>query len=277
MFDDPISIGIEDPEYYAELLSVTPRDANRRLLSNEHPCPDVPGIHGVDSPLAQRLQTLLDVIADISLCRKGNVSATMACIKQDKDDIGTHLYIAFNHENDEAARSCPDHLQSIFGMLHQVPYQPPVTDGSPKVIAKELEGKLIEICRAIHNYSYNIFEYRVNKRKHKFSQIRGYIEQESTNFSSEQRSMLVDFLQHVDMIIKVVADTQATKQLPYIEIQMLLSIYSYWTKNNLLPNYRLADNKVTLLDHADEWLANGARSDTYVIHTDLNPHLLFSA
>ena len=258
-------LGIEDPEYYAELLSVTPRDANRCLLSNEHPCPDVPGIHGVDAMLAQLLQTLLDVVADISLCRKGNVSATMACIKQDKDDLETQLYIAFNHENDEAARSCPDHLQSVFGMLQQVPCQPPVTDGSPKVIAKELEGNLIEICRAIHNYSYNIFEYRINKRKHKLSQIRGYIEQESTNFSSEQRSTLVVFLRHVDMIINVVANTQATKQLPYIKIQMLLSIYSNWTKNNLLSNDRLADNNVTLLDRADEWLAKGARSDTYVI------------
>jgi hypothetical protein len=262
--DDLISIGIEDPEYYAELLSVTPRDVNRRLLSNEHPCPDVPGIHGVDAPLAERLQTLLDVVADISLCQKGNVSATMACIKQDKDALEIQLYIAFNHENDEAARSCPKHLQSIFGMLHQVPYQPPATDGSPKVIAKELEGKLFEICRAIHNYSYDMFKYRVNKRKHKLSQIRGYIEQESTYFTPQQRYTLVYFLKHVDMIIKVV-DTQATKQLSYMHIQMLLNIYWYWTNHNLLPNDRLADNKVTLLDHADEWLAQGASSDTYVI------------
>ena len=265
MFDELISIGIEDPEYYAELLSVTPRDANRPLLSNEHPCPDVLGIHGVDASLAQRLQTLLDVVADISLCQKGNVSATMACIKQDKDALETQIYIAFNHETDEAARSCPNHLQSIFGMLRQVFYKPPVTDGSPKVIAKELEGKLVEICRAIHNYSYDIFAYRVNKRKHKISQIRGYIEQGSTYLSTELRSKLLSFLKHVDMIIKVVADTQATKQLSYIKIQMLLNIYSIWTNYNLLPNDRLADNKVTLLDHADEWLAEGARSDTYVI------------
>jgi hypothetical protein len=38
--DELISIGIEDPEYYAELLSMTSRDVNRRLLSNERPCPD---------------------------------------------------------------------------------------------------------------------------------------------------------------------------------------------------------------------------------------------
>jgi hypothetical protein len=265
MFDELISIGFEDPEYYAELLSVTPRDANRPLLSNEHPCPDVLGIHGVDAPLAQCLQTLLDVVADISLCQKGNVSATMACIKQDKDALETQIYIAFNHETDEAARSCPNHLQSIFGMLRQVLYQPPVTDGSPKVIAKELEGKLVEICRAIHNYSYDIFAYRVNKRKHKLSQIRGYIEQGSTYLSTELRSKLLSFLKHVDMIIKVVADTQATKQLSYIKIQMLLNIYSIWTNYNLLPNDRLADNKVTLLDHADGWLNEGARSDNYVI------------
>ena len=68
---------------------MTPRDANRRLLSNERPCPDVPSIHDLDSPLAHRLQTLIDVVADISLCQKGNVSATMACLKKDKDTLET--------------------------------------------------------------------------------------------------------------------------------------------------------------------------------------------
>jgi hypothetical protein len=265
--DDRISIGIEDPGYYAELLSVTSRsvtsrDANRRLLSND-PCPDIPSIHDLDAPLAQRLQTLLDVVADISLCQKGNVSATMASIAPDKDALETQIYIAFNHKDDEAAHSCPNHLQSIFEMLHQIPYQPAAIDGSPMVIAEELEDKLVEICAAIHNYSYDIFKHRVNKREHKFSQIRGYIEQGPAYFTSEQSSTFGDFLQHVDMIINIVADAQATEQLSYIDIQMLLSIYSYWTEHNLLPEDRL--DKVTLLDQADAWLAEGALSDAYVI------------
>ncbi|KAF8487750.1 hypothetical protein F5888DRAFT_1911251 [Russula emetica] len=104
--NQPISIGTEDPEYYAELFCKTP---NQRLPSDdsERPCPDVPGIHG---PLTRRLQTLLDAVADISLCQRGNVSATMACLKDDKGTLETRLYVVFNHEDDEAARRCPQHL-----------------------------------------------------------------------------------------------------------------------------------------------------------------------
>ena len=263
--DELISIGIEDPEYYAELLSVITRDANRCLLSNEHSCSDIPSIQGVDLPLAQRLKTLLDVVADISLCRRGNVSATMACIKPYNDTVEIQIYIAFNHENDEAAVSCTEHLQSIFEMLHQVRYRPSTTNDSSRVIGKELEDELVEICGAILNYSYDIFKYHVNKRKDKLSQIREYIVQGSAHFSSQRHSTLVEFLEHVVMIINIVADAQATKQLPDMDIQMLLNIYSYWTNHNLLPDDPLANNKSTLLDEADAWLAEGALSDTYVI------------
>jgi hypothetical protein len=233
----PIDIG--DPEYYADLLNMTPRDANRRLLCPDH---DVPGIHGVNAPLAGRLPTLLDVVADISLCQKRNVSATMTCIKKDKDTLETQLYIAFKTEDDEAARSCPEHLQSIFGMLHQVPYQPSASDSSPKVIAKELEDQLVEICRAIHNYSYDIFEYRVNKRKLKLSEIRGYIEQGPTPFTSQQHSTLMGFLWHVDSIVKIVTNARDTKQLSYNFIKNLLSVYSYWVNHNLLLKGEFVEN-----------------------------------
>ena len=261
--DELISIGIEDPEYYAELLSVTTRDVNGRLLSNEHSCSDIPSIQGVDLPPAQRLKTLLDVVADISLCQRGNVSATMACIKPYNDTVETQIYIAFNHENDEAAVSCPEHLQSIFEMLHQVRYRPPATNDSPRVMGKELEDELVKICGAILNYSYDIFNYRVNKRKHKLSQIREYIEQGSAHFLSQRHSTLVEFLEHVDAIINIVADSQATKQLPDVDIRMLLNIYSYWMNHNFLTDDPLANNKPsTLLDEVDAWLAEGALSDT---------------
>lgn len=71
----PKSIDANDPEYYAELLRNGPESWH--LPSNERPCPDIPGIQDVDSPLSQRLQTLLDVLADISLCQRGNTSSTM--------------------------------------------------------------------------------------------------------------------------------------------------------------------------------------------------------
>jgi hypothetical protein len=255
--NQPISIGTEDPEYYAELLCKTSRRANRRLPSDERSCPDVPGIQDVDGPLAQRLQTLLDAVADISLCQRGNVAATMACLKDDKGTLETRLYIVFDHEDDEAAGRCPQHLLYIFNMLRRVPYKPPATDGSPKIIANELQNEFIDICRAIHNYSFDIFAHRVTKREHKLSDIREYIELDRTHFTPQHRSTLVTFLKHVDGIILHVAKAQNTKELPTLSIKMLLGMYSYWTEHDLLPKDSLTDKKVTLLDNADAWLADG--------------------
>ena len=62
---------------------------------------------------------------------RGNVSATMARLREDEGTLETKLYIVFNHE-DEAARRCPLHLQSIFAMLSQVPCKSAAIDGSPK-------------------------------------------------------------------------------------------------------------------------------------------------
>jgi hypothetical protein len=75
------SIGTEDPEFYAELFYKTSRPAGRRLPFYERPFRDVPGIENVDPQLAQRPQTLLDALADISLCQQGSVSATVASLK----------------------------------------------------------------------------------------------------------------------------------------------------------------------------------------------------
>jgi len=260
---ETVPIGPEDPEYYAELLRNISRPANWRLPSHERSCPDIPTIQGADDgpPTCQwqwRLQTLLDAVADISLCQQRNVSATMARIMDDKGTLETRLYIVFNHEDDEAARRCPEHLQSIFKMLRQVPYRPPTADGSPKVISEDLENDLIKICGTIHNYSFDIFAHRVNKRKHRLLDIQGYIEQDREHFAPQQRSTLADFLGHVDLIIKTVDNAEATKHLSTTSIEMLLNIYSYWTEHNLLPRDALAKNKITLLDNADTWLAGSA-------------------
>ena len=249
---DHIVIDTEDPEYYAELFCKIPRVENWRIHSS---CPVVPGI---DGPLSRRLQTLLDAVADISLCRRGNVSAAMASLKDNSDSSEMRLYIVFNHENDDAAGRCSDHLQVIFNMLRQVPHKPLRTGSSPKVTPKELKNDFLEICRAIHNYSFDIFAHRVTKRKHRLSDIRRYIEQDQTHFTAQQRSLLVEFLQDVDWIIENVASAQTTKQLPTSFIKMLSRVYSHWTRHKLLPKDSLPDNKLTLLDVAGTWLASGA-------------------
>jgi hypothetical protein len=249
---EPLSLGAENPAYYAELFCKTSRPADQH---DERSGPDVPGIQGFDRPLA--LQTLLDAVADISLCKRGNVNAMMASLKDDKGTLETRLYIVFNRE-DEAALRCPQHLQDIFKMLCQVPYKTTAKHSYPKVILNDLENDYIRVCRAIHNYSFDIFAYRVNKHKHKLSVIREYIELDQTHLSLQHRSTLVEFLEQVDEIIKHVANAKTMKQLPAVSIMLLLRIYLYWTEHDLLPKDSQVDEKITFLDRVDAWLAGGA-------------------
>ena len=252
----------DDPEFFAELLSKTVRTTDQR----QPYCPDVPDIQGVDGALAKRLQTLLDVVADISLCQRQNVSAAMARLGNDSGDLlETRLFIAFNHKNDENARRCPGHLMSIFGMLREVPDKS--ANDSPKAMTDNLTGEFIEICRAIHNYSYEIFAHRVMKRASSLLVIQEYINQDKNQdqprFKSGQHSTLQMFLEQVDLIIEIVTSAEATKQFTASSMECLLSIYQCWTasKYNLIPKDGLtgfAKNKVTLLDQVDEWLDEGA-------------------
>jgi hypothetical protein len=195
--DQLIDIRADEPEFYAELLSKIPRPANRRLQpSGEQSCSDIPDIQDFDFALSRRLQTRLDAVADISLCQRGNVSATMVSLKHYAvtDTLETKLYIVFNHENDDSAGYCDQHLQNIFTMLREVPDKTPETGGSPKDIADKLEDDCIGICTEIHNYSFDIFHHRVIKREGWLVNIRGYIEQDQTKFTDQERSTLLLFL-----------------------------------------------------------------------------------
>jgi hypothetical protein len=58
---------------------------------------------------------------------------------------------------------------------------------------------------------------------------------------------------------------QHTKQFDDTSIQLILNIYAYWTKQNLLPNLLVDDDRPTLLDHVDTWLAESAWSDSLLI------------
>ena len=81
------------------------------------------------------------------------------------------------------------------------------------------------------------------------------------HFKPEDRRTLLQFLWNVNLIIKIVTNAKATKQLSTDDITIFLKIYSDWMKFNLLPKDALADNEVTLLDNADTWLAKGASPD----------------
>jgi hypothetical protein len=252
--DQLISIDAEDPKYYAELLRKIPRPANSRLPSDG----ESGSIQDVDIALTRRLQTLLDAVADISLCRRGNVSAAMASLKDNADTLETQLYIVFNHDDDESAGDCSQHLQNILTMLRKVTYIPPALGGSPKIIAKQLEDSYIEICQAIHDYSFEVFLHRVTKRAHKLSEIRGYIEQDQTDyFSDRERRLLLEFLEDVDLIITTTT-TMTSDHFSATYIKMLLKTHTFWTRHGLLPKDPPTDKKLILLDKADTWLAESA-------------------
>lgn len=242
-------IGPENPMYYAVLLKDIQGLVGRRLPFDERSC-SCPAI-----PLSRRLQALLDDIASISLCKKGNVSATAVCLKNDKGPTGTletQLYIVFNKQ-DEAHSRCAQHLQSIFSMLCQVPFKPPVR-GSPQLVAEDLHEHLIKICNTIQNYSFDILLRRVTKHQTNLSAITKLIEQDRKRFTPEQHSTLLDFLDDVDLIISTVTEAEA-KQLSTAQTKMFIGIYSLWMKCGLLPRDSLANDGFTLLDHADVYLA----------------------
>jgi hypothetical protein len=249
----------DHPEYYAELLQRLSRHADRRQQTNQQSYGNIPGIQNVDDELSKRLQTLLDVIADISIYEHGNVSATMASVIRDDDVLKTHLYIIFNRQNDDAATTCKKHLETIFRMLRKVPYTP-TGRGPPKVMSNTLKEDFIKICAAIHDYSFNIFKSRVYKRKEHLRKIRNLIEEDEGSFESEQLETLLKFLNCVANIIKAVTNAEYMDQFPTSTMKMLQTVYSEWTNDNLLPKDGLADNTFTLLDKADKWLAESARS-----------------
>src|SRR5712672_1409535 len=113
----------------------------------------------------------------------------------------------------------------------------------------------LRTCRTTHNYSFNIFARRVNKRKYRLLDIQGYIEQDREHFTSQQRFTLADFLGHYqDRRQRGGHETSFHHQ--------HRNIYSYWSEHNILPKDALAKNKITLLDAADTLLAAGASSDT---------------
>lgn len=265
----PPLIDANHPEYYAKLLSNGRRTEPRRLPPDEQQlCPDMPGIQGNDSALSQRLQTLLDVLADISLYQRGrNVSATMATLTDNHGTLETKLYVVFNHElGDDGNHDCRHHLETILSMLREVPYEPPVpaTDGSSKTTALSLETNLVELLKVIHEYSFDVFAHRVKKREDRLSEIWGYVEQ-TQHFGTEDRSKLVIFFREVRGIILAVNHAQTLNELSESRIQMILGIYSEWTDHNLLPDLDATGDKLTLLDRLDKWLVDGAWSDSLLI------------
>ena len=251
------SIGSGDPEYFSELLMKTSRIADRRAQHEQH-CPDIPGIHEVDYLLSQRLRSILDVIANISICSESNVSATMADLREDNGSLKTKIYIIFNRQTADEAARCQRYLKSVFDLLRRVPYRPPA-DVSPKVLdadsLNESMVDLVDICRVLHNYSFESFYRRATKHEESFKRIQDRTYSQWDEFTSEQRGKLRKFFNHIQAVLVMAHDAQATKEVSAAQIQMLQSMYSYWTKENIMPS---EGEEVALVDTVDKLLGAGS-------------------
>jgi hypothetical protein len=84
------------PVYYGELLWLftSGQDVPRRILQSQPASdPNVPSPRSnLDPDLVKRLQTLLDVLASISVREKKNIAATSAQLTQAGDTLATHLF-----------------------------------------------------------------------------------------------------------------------------------------------------------------------------------------
>jgi hypothetical protein len=253
----PPLIDANHPEYYAELLSNGARTERRCLPPEERRFyPHIPRI--------------LDLVADVSHCERGNVSATMASLTANRGTLETQLYTVFNRGlGDDGIHRCRNHLKTIFNKLQQVSRESPApaTNDLPEDIEPSLKEYLVDLCKVIHDYSFDVFAYRVNKRKASLSVIRGHIKQDPTaRFGYEDHSKLIVFFQNLEAIIKAVDDARATKQFSRRSIDLIQESYLYWTYRNLLPNILDAGDKPTLLDDVDKFLADGgAWSDSLLI------------
>ena len=118
------------------------------------------------------------------------------------------------------------------------------------------------------NYSFEIFAYRIAKRKSCLLEIRRYIELDKhheKHFTPQERSELMEFFGHVDKIIECADAAQATKNLDTDFIRALINAYSYWKMQNLLPKNPLAEDRPTLLNKVDAWIDGSAWSKSHMI------------
>jgi hypothetical protein len=166
------------PVYYGELLWLftSGQDTPRRI--QPAPCPNLPFPRSDRDPdFVKRLQTLLDVLASISVWEKKNVAATSAQFTQAGDTLATHLYVVFNSSNKHSRQSCRSHLWGVFESLRGVEHYPSPADGSSKVIDKRFNDDIAKISSSLHTFSWEVFKHRVIKHREKLESITSLVAQ----------------------------------------------------------------------------------------------------
>lgn len=248
------------PVYYGELLWLftSGRDVTRRM--QPAPCPNLPfRPSDLDPGLVKRLQTLLNVLADISVWEKRNVAATSAQLTQAGATLATHLYIIFNSSDEGSRRSCRAHLWGIFESLRGVNYYPSPADGSPKLIDERFHDDIAKISSSLHTFAWDVFKPRVTKHGRKLESIKNLITKYSGSFTIADNAALSSFFNDLDEILVSVDRLERVDTVPYMFTNLLHRMYMEWLRNSLLAEDDSGNELLTVLGRLDV-LVNSACS-----------------
>jgi hypothetical protein len=250
------------PVYYGELLWLftSGRDVPRRQIQPA-PCPNLPFPQlDRDPDFTKRLQTLLDVLASISVQEKKNVAATSAQLTQAGDRLATHIYVVFNSSDEHSRQSCRSHLWGVFESLRGVENYPSPADGSPKIIDRRFNGDIAKISSNLHTFSWEVFKSRVFKHREKLESITSLVAQYSD--TDGDKTPLSSFFNDLKTIINVMDRLErrvhSLDTTPPVFTKLLHIMYADWVQTKLITEHDSGNEFLTVLGRFD--LFNGAFS-----------------
>ncbi|KAI0289385.1 hypothetical protein BC826DRAFT_1032404 [Russula brevipes] len=225
------------PVFYGELLWLftSGRNVPRRQIQPA-PCPNLPFPPSDRDPdFVKRLQTLLDVLASISVWEKKNVAATSAQLTQAGDTLTTHLYVVFNSSNEHSRQSCRSHLWDIFESLRD----------------KRFNDDIAKISSSLHTFSWEVFKHRVIKHREKLESITSLVAQYPDN---TEKTALSSFFNNLKTILNVMDRLESADTVSPMFTKLLRQMYAVWVRKNLITEHDSGNEHLTVLGRFD--LAN---------------------
>jgi hypothetical protein len=246
------------PVYYGELLWLftSGRDVPRRQIQPA-PCPNLPFPPlDRDPDFTKRLQTLLDVLASISVWQKKNIAATSAQLTQAGDTLATHIYVVFNSSDERSRQNCRSHLWGVFESLRGVEHYPSPADGSPKIIDERFNDDIAKISSNLHTFSWEVFKSRVFKHREKLENITILVAEYPD--ADSDKIPLSSFFDDLKRIINVMDRLESLDTAPPVFTDLLHLIYADWVQTKLITEHDSGNEFLTVLGRFD--LVNGAFS-----------------
>ncbi|KAI0294158.1 hypothetical protein BC826DRAFT_1012660 [Russula brevipes] len=231
------------PVYYGELLWLVTsgRDVPRRI--QPAPCPNLPFPKSDRDPdFVKRLQTLLDVLASISVWEKKNLAATSAQLTQAGDTLATHLYVVFNSSDEHSRQSCRTHLWG---------YYPSPADGSPKVIDERFDDDIAKISSSLHTFSWEVFKSRVIKHREKLESITSLVAKYHDSIAVADKTALSSFFNDLKRILNAMDRLESVATVPPVFKNMLHNTYAVWVRDELITERDSGNEFSTVLGRFD--------------------------